>query len=378
MSRTESETVPGELAALSAAPVPAAVGPTAASDFDRLATVRLPLVLLVILFHNESGGRFIERLSNAPVLAGVVEWLVHGIGVVRVPAFFLIAGYLFFRNGQASPAWFRRKLNARGRSLLLPLMLWTSLSLAIVAVAQAVPALRGFFNGNTLWSTPVLDMSLVQWVGAYFGAPWELFVYPLWFLRDLFVLVLLAPLIYYLIVVSRGGFTVAMLAWWYLGPHHPLVTPGALCFFVLGSHLALHRTSLEVKPHVGLAVTALWLLMQTNVLDLPEADLGKLKTLAGIVVVLYLSCVLNGMAGVSTFLRDAAARVSLFIFAAHEPLLTFVRKVYLHVFQPEAPWALLLAYFMVVAIVVALIVIAFKLAERWMPRTLNLLTGGRS
>lgn len=375
MSRAGLETVPGELAAPQAPASVAAARPEV-SDFDRLATVRLPLILLVLLFHNEAGGRFIARLSGEPALAGVIDWIANGLGGVRVPAFFLIAGYIFFRNVQPELGWFRRKLNARGKSVLLPMILWTSLWIAVFAVAQQTPVLSSFFNGSTPWSSPVLEMTPLQWTAAYFGAPWEMFVYPLWFLRDLFVLFLLAPLIYFLVAVSRGWFTLAMLLWWYVGPHHPLVEADGPCFFVLGAHLAVRGGSVRVDARVGIPMLLIWLLLQSNGFGLPEVDVVKLKTLAGIVSVLYLSCVLSAMAGVSGWLKRAS-RYSFFIFVAHEPLLSVVRKGYLHVVRPEAPWALLLAYFAVVAIVVALLVVAFRIAERVMPRVLNVMTGGR-
>ena len=47
--------------------------------FDRLATIRLPLIVLVICYHNESGGQFISKLQGSPVLQYIVSDQAHDV-----------------------------------------------------------------------------------------------------------------------------------------------------------------------------------------------------------------------------------------------------------------------------------------------------------
>ncbi len=225
------------------------------NEFDRLATLRLPLILLVVLYHNETGGQFISRMGDSAA-AGVIDWIAHGLAGIRVPVFFVIAGYVFFLNGKPSVAWFRHKIASRARSLLLPLVLWTTICLGAFAVAQQIPALRGLFNGASIWSQPVLGMGPVELFNSFFGQPYEMFLYPLWFLRDLFVLALLSPVIYWLVSASRGWITAVVFLAWVAGPLNPLVTQDALFFFMLGCHLAIFGKTTAFADPLGLAAIA--------------------------------------------------------------------------------------------------------------------------
>ncbi len=104
---------------------------------------------------------------------------------------------------------------------------------------------------------------------------------------------------------------------------------------------------------------------------------AKAQALAGICGAFYLSGVAARVPALLQPLKRLA-RYSFLIFVAHEPLLTLTRKLFLSAFRPETPAAWFVSYIAVVGLVVFTLVIAFKLAERTMPRTLDILTGGRA
>lgn len=337
-----------------------------AVDFARLATIRFPLILLVVFYHNETGGAFIRQLSDEPVYAAIVDWIAYGLGGVRVPAFFMIAGYVFFRDVKPQIAWFRDKLNARARSVLIPLITWSLVVLGAFALVQNVPLMSGLFSGNSVWSQPVLMLSPLELLEAVFGK--HPFVYQLWFLRDLFVLIVLTPLIFVLITRTNGWITVVSLIVWMLDWVNPLVTVDALFFFGLGCHLAIRRRSIFLADRVGIFAIVAWIVLQA------AFDLPKLQSIAGIVSVLYASAWLVGRAK----LLHRAARYSFLVFAAHEPLLTFTRKLYLKFLEPQAPVEWFIAYFAPVLLVTGLVIIVFEIGSRTMPRVMEVFTGGRS
>lgn len=344
------------------------------SLFNRLATIRLPLIVMVVCYHNEAGGGFVAQLDAAPALRLVVDFLANGLGGVRVPVFFLIAGYVFFRNFEARAQWFLRKIAARARSVLLPLVLWSMLWLLVIGAAQSTPGLQAFFAGKSIWSAPLGDYTAWQWVTAIVGQPDQLFLYHLWFLRDLFILVLLSPLIYGVHRATRGWATVVFLAAWLLGGSGA-VSRDALFFFALGCHLSMANRSIFLADRLGMAALAGWLLLRG--FDATHVPLAyRAWILFGVVATLYLSRHLDRLPRVSDVLR-ASSRYSFFVFVAHEPLLTVVRRLYLKALPTDTPLALFAAYFAIVTVTVGLLILTHRLAERLFPRALDLLSGGR-
>ncbi|MBC7957620.1 MAG: acyltransferase [Cytophagales bacterium] len=347
-----------------------------ASMFDRLALIRLPLIVLVVCYHNESGGAFVSHLQGAAVLQYIVNLVANGLGGIRVPVFFLIAGYVFFRNRKPGVGWFAAKIGSRARSVLLPLILWSLLWLVIVAIAQELSYTAGFFSGKSMWSMPVSDYSLGRVVWAVFGTNSELFLYHLWFLRDLFVLVLLSPLIHQLIRISRGWVSLALLLLWLLDVDNGLVSKDALFFFIIGCHLAIAGRSIFWGDMLGPVAILGWVGLKTfgGELHLLET---KAWILCGTLGALYVSGFVQRLPSVPEVLRRAS-RYSFLVFVAHEPLLTVVRRVYFDVLEPVAAADLFVAYFAIVAITVSALIVVFCVAERLTPRLLDVMTGGRA
>lgn len=356
---------------------PASVSRTAAhSVFDRLALIRFPLIVLVVFYHNEAGGEFTRILQGAPAYSFIVDLIANGFAGIRVPAFFLIAGFVFFTNFRPTVGWFRVKISSRARSLLIPLVLWSALWMLVFATVQRVPATASFLSGTSVWSARIAEFSPLRIAQALLGPSSQLFLYHLWFLRDLFILVLLTPLIYFLIKASRGWITFVLLIAWAAGVANNLVANEGLLFFVVGCHLAVSGTSVFFTDRLGPYAIACWIVLKA--LEPSSSPwLFKPWVLCGVVVVFYLSGWLSRAPAISGFLTHAA-RYSFFVFVAHEPLLTIVRRLYFKAWAPQTPSDLFAAYFGVVLLTLILLLAFFKLAERLAPRVLHLMTGGRT
>lgn len=349
---------------------------TEAETFNRLATVRLPLIALVVFYHNQSGGNFIERLQGAPTLQFIVDFVANGLGGIRVPVFFLIAGYVLFRNFAPGTGWFVSKIGSRTRSVLLPLILWTSLCMGAIAVAQQLPFLARFFVGTSVWSEPVIEFSLLQFFWLTFGDISQLYLYHLWFLRDLFILVLLTPLIYAAIRISRGWVTFLMLVGWTIGIRNGVISNDALFFFVAGAHLSLIGKSIFFADRAGWVCILGWIALRA--FEVNGHPLGQaLWVLCGIVATLYLSGRLFSFPWAYRFLRHVS-QYSFFVFVAHEPLLTAVRRAYFAFIAPASPEATFAAYFLIVAVTIVALVATYRAAEYVCPRLLDVMTGGRA
>lgn len=346
------------------------------SSFERLAAIRLPLIVLVICYHNESGGQFIANLQGSPVLQYVVNLIANGLGGIRVPVFFLIAGYVFFRNHEAGLRWFAEKIYSRVRSVLLPLILWSVFWLVVIALAQELPFMAKFFGGKSPWSAPVAGFSALRIFQAVLGETPHLFLYHLWFLRDLFILVLLTPLIYQAIRWTQGWVSVFLLLAWGAGLENGLVSRDALFFFFMGCQLSMTRRSIFLADGLGPAAILCWLGLRLLGGEL-SAAVDKVWILCGVLATLYLSGCLAAAPRLAAFLRRSS-RYSFFIFVAHEPALTILRRTYFRLLEPGTPLEIFTAYLLVVALTVAVLILVFCVAERLAPRVLQLVTGGRA
>ncbi|HZE91535.1 MAG TPA: acyltransferase [Rhizobacter sp.] len=350
-------------------------GGTRPSVFDRLAMIRFPLIVLVVCYHNESGGEFTQQLQGAPALAFAVDFLANSLGGIRVPVFFLIAGYVFFRNFHADASWFGEKLQSRARSLLLPLIAWTALWMLVLSIAQKLPVTAALLSGKSIWSTTLVELSAHRLILGFIGQGHQLFLYHLWFLRDLFVLVLLTPVIYLLIKGTRGWATLFVLVGWVSGMAISWASSDALFFFFLGCHLAIAGKSIFWADKAGLYAVLGWIMLRMMGSSLPPVG-EKLWVVCGVVAILCLSAGLARVPWALDVLRRAS-RYSFFIFAAHEPVLTMVRRLYFAALPLHAPFDVFMAYFVIVLLTISLLVFTFKGMERVAPRVLQVMNGGR-
>ena len=118
-----------------------------------------------------------------------VVWVTE----ICVPLFFVMSGYLFFRNTPERPSvgWFRNKIQSRFFTLLIPYLIANIIAwLCYFFAIREVPSMVSGFLGDK-WKNPLF----VFWTG-----PINL---SLWFIRELILLVLLSPLIYFLLRYRR-------------------------------------------------------------------------------------------------------------------------------------------------------------------------------
>ena len=144
-------------------------------DSKIISVLRLPLIIGVVLIHaNISGGGILEI------------WLGEGYGRLAVPMFLLISGYLFFPTSDItfSKSFYFIKIKKRAKSLLVPYLLWN-------LIAYLPYAIRNGFN--------FVEFCKAFWIidipGRTGSSPMD---GPLWYVRNLLMLMVASPLVYYL------------------------------------------------------------------------------------------------------------------------------------------------------------------------------------
>ena len=207
-------------------------------QFEVIGQLRFPLIVLVTFAHSYGAvSDGYSLLTSGWDSYEVLKLLVSQTLVkVVVPVFFIISGYLFFANVKTwSAQVYKKKLLRRTKTLLWPYLLWNLLMAAKLHT----------FSWTMFWVYWKPSGVQIDWLGneQLMTAPANT---PLWFLRDLIVVSLCTPLIYYGIK-KLGGWLLGGLAVFYLSgvcAFVPGLSAYALFFFTLGSFLAIRQQDL--------------------------------------------------------------------------------------------------------------------------------------
>lgn len=385
----------------------AAEGPPATAEGDvpvspflsvKLRMVTWLAVLAVVWVHayNLGSRALVGEVATAtpgrPGVVGFVEYLGSQT-LTRWPVamFSAISGFLFFRDLAPVLARFVAKWRRRARTIVLPYLLWSAWSLLLFVVLHLVPGSDAYVSPGALHRLDLetlFQRLLVQPVA-----------YPLWFLQALVTCVLLAPVIAWLVRRLEWAALAPFAAPWLLDVD---VGPGdyvefrALLFFTLGALVATRLRRRKWVPASGASGPArsaalgrwlfpLFVLASVAYTAVLRDDTGwhagllrkLLMCLAVAAVWFGYDAYLSGLA--ARRWAAAGAAFAFFVFAAHEPPLMTLERLFLRaVGGPGASDAAVLAVYVAAPVLaIALCLAAGLTLRRWVGPVYALLTGGR-
>jgi len=228
--------------------------------------LRFPLAIAVIFIHMCPATTVLLE-ADFPLLSGRGIYNVTGIIMshvfthIAVPTFFLISGFLFFLNFRKL-TWdgYKRKMRSRTKTLIIPYIAWNILAFGLFILKEIGRVLiKGkswqevwnyiqecggwhIFLDSNVWGTT--RENILGWP-AYRTGPIDL---PLWFLRDLIVVSILAPLIYWFVKKTNvWGVLLLFAAYvtriWILTPGFSIT---AFFYFTLGAYFAINGKNMVV------------------------------------------------------------------------------------------------------------------------------------
>ena len=206
---------------------------------------------------------------------------------------------------------------------------------------------------------------------------------PLWFVRDLLVLVLFSPIIWWMIRKLSIFFVFLLGIIWFFTLGEYVGFPGlchqSLFFFPLGAYFSINQSNfVEMCRKITWVPFAYVLIAILDVLMWNQkygVFFHHLNILFGMVTVVTISSSLIEKAKihVNSFLSDA----SFFVYALHNLFLGKMTKIVVMIAQPESPYFVLFLYFMMPTIAILICLGIFKLISRYLPNFLGVVTGGR-
>ena len=348
-------------------------------ESSTISVLRFVLMVLVVFVHAPR----VEYGGGSHILSVVFS---QGIACMAVPLFFIISGYLFCRGLQDGWRWdlYVEKLKNRFYSLFVPYILWNLIS----AIYLVLPCFLGLnhdgWDGVKNW--------IVQHDGVW-GVLWGIPInYPLWFLRDLMVMVVISPLLYYLIKWTRGWVLLCYFAV-YLYEGTPLVpgfAPESFLYFSIGLFLFMRGKSLLCFPRnsviVSIILFCLLLVLETYFFVEENKNISllvrKIMEIPGCIVLLYVISALLTKQIISP--NPFLTKASFFIFVAHIPLMRThlffqqgVNKFLTTLLVGRFPGGAFLYYVSNVFVVCLVCVIAYWVLMRIFPKTTSVLCGRR-
>lgn len=364
--------------------------------------LRFPLTVGVVFIHFslhnglEVHGQ-VHGMGNPDWFFFIVNLVSQVLARVCVPLFFIISGYLFFYNTDFDNRVYARKLKSRSRSLLVPYVVWNFIAI-LWMMKCLIPLVASFFR-------PVeIDISFQRIISTFFCNTDNHGIFvgpdptvpdtatypidgPLWYIRDLMVLVVLSPLIHWLIKRLKMMLPVTLFLGWFLSPVifpnggylEMLVTAGF--FFSWGAYMSINRRNMVVDfsrfkflPFIYLAVALLDAYVR---LDAPNPYLHRVGVILGIISTVVVASSLLEKDRVKVNLTLGGS--SFIIFASHGIYIGDLGKLLFTVLHvPENnPYCMLALYFAVPLLCVLFGIALYVLLRKYCPVLLRLLNGGR-
>ena len=220
---------------------------------NTLTVLRLPLAFLIVAGHSNilmfplmKGNMMIHYDSS------FIKYPIHLLSQIlftsSVPLFFIISGYLFFIGlDKFDNSVYIVKIKKRIKTLLLPYLIWN----AIYWIEPIIEYLIKGTERGILWYLECLWMVPSQVDRITLMNMTTPIDPPLWFLRDLFVSMLLTPCLYYFLKNRYSGliFVAVLFIPWFMDLPCMYPLPGisipSLLFFSIGGYLSINKANIK-------------------------------------------------------------------------------------------------------------------------------------
>lgn len=354
------------------------IGP---EESERIRILKVWFIILVVFIHAYSEEVHFAEGNMVLEVPLWMQWIKYAISRViarcAVPGFFFLSALLLYRRDFTWGGNMRKKV----KSLLVPYGIITTFWIAAIFAAQHIGPLSGFILEDSVYNVRAWSWrDLLNAYAGLQGPDYVPLVYPFWFMRDLFVLDLLAPALKALIDRLPRLVLLALVVLMALDvPGLWFLSQQAIVYFCLGYYAVkygLHLTDADRLP--GLPLAAAYIAAVVLDTALRGAQLQYLARHASILLGLLF------FARFTTRSRDGAwrrlllrlASYSMPIYLFHELALTFLKKAAARLLPASVPFQVL-QYIGIPAVIIGCCILGSMLLKKLLPGVYGVLTGGR-
>lgn len=346
-------------------------------ESKRLQIMKVFLTMMVIFIHSYS-----EEIVNSNIgtqqFPNWLYWTEYIISKIfcnwAVPTFFVISAILLYSK---EFVW-KENMKKKTKSLLLPYMIFNLFWIFFYFVAQSVSITRPYFS-NT--SNIISTWGINNYFEAFLGSKGTPFLYPLWFVRDLYVLNIASKGLKKIIDICPKIIILLLAIITIFGLDIPFffLSRTALIYFSLGYYLVKYKVKLSSLRFNTYILTVIY--MVTIVFDCITVQLvvhpiaGFVSVITGMIWGWNITDKIMNSPQISGKLLKIS-RYCFLIYLLHEMNLSILRKLMVKILPVEL-YSYLVIYFILPIVIFTLCVICCIFMEKKLPKIYRILNGGR-
>lgn len=340
------------------------------------------LMVFVVFMHSYNLGYSEFQPGNNAILNLnhiIQNYISQGITRIAVPLFFLISGIFYFLKFDLTSKIFLKKIKKRTKTLLIPYLLWSIIGFILFLALQINPLTARFFSDSR---ELIINYSFIQILDVIFIHP---IAFQLWFIRDLFFLVLISPIIEVLNKYLKGYWLILFMAAWFFDlPIFIFRGNEPLLFFAFGGFVVRNKfdwlstyfsfTTILISLILWFSINLFSALTFSDSIHIYLQMTHKIGIVIGVFSVWTIFDYIHKGQNITFF--NSIFSMTFFLYVFHEPFLTIVRKLLLKVIG-ISELGLLVVYFSSAIIVTIVSVYIGLLLKKHVRRLYLVLTGGR-
>lgn len=374
-------------------------------DSESINMLRFPLAILVVFVHGFGSKIDIAEL-HASGLTGMAIYdyvrLFFSVVIARsaVPIFFIISGYLLFLKVEDySKTVYLAKLRKRWHSLVVPYLSWIVLFIlwtlmfivgGILLHDKSWIRIIDYFQENgylhMLWDSSVWGERFT-WLGIETHKSGPVLI-PFWYMRDLIMMVVLSPVIYWFIKKIKMIPIVLLLVIYAFDIRVSWMSATFTCaslFFCLGAYFGIKKQNftdvLWKWKNVICSVATVLMVCQTYTGSAMGDDISRMihpwliifQSFA-IILLASASCKYSKLYDINTKL----ARTSFFIYALHPFILGYIISAVNKVMPMGDTWYVMtFNYLFAPLLCVGICIGIYSMLQKLMPGVLGVIIGER-
>ena len=333
------------------------------------------LSIFVLFIHSHFADAPTDGSLISAINYRVSYFFSNSITRFAVPMFFMLSGISFFR-GYANKKY-TAKMRSRLFSLVIPYLLWNTIWM-LWEIFTSHSFLSRFSENNVPY--PLTLPSILRGIFFYACNP------PFWFVLDLILFSLAAPLVFLIIknkyvgIAAIVGLSIVSLFGIYL-PMSIFYYPMAIVFYLIGALIGYHFFPLACKKSsralsgAALIFLAAYILAKNIVPREMHIDNYLIQVIVYSLAAFSLWCVSD------LFIEKLRPRAiygrSFAIYAMHLPIAIVILKV-LSFCLPQSEWLAIPKFVIMIIATMVIIELACTILARFTPRIYAILVGNRA
>jgi surface polysaccharide O-acyltransferase-like enzyme len=314
------------------------------------------------IYNSQTHTRFLE------------EFISNGLCRLAVPFLFCISGFLFFKSENYRLNLYSKQVKRRIQTLFIPYLIWAIWGIVFYYILQSFPESSEFFTKDNIRSFTIydyLDKMLMNPIP-----------YQLWFIRDLMIIVVVAPLLYITIKFLNIIPVLLVFGLWLFNVNTVLIVNEGLFFFTVGAFIALKNIRLPSIPNILMFIL---LLLYLSILFFKTAlqETSQYNHYYKASILIGLPCIWFLYDKIFTKKRLQSLQFflsintySFFIYLFHEPLLTIIKKGLMYMLS-YFDYSTIIVYIITPLLVISTSIFIANVFKRHFPNFYKYIAGGR-